>query len=107
MLTALWVRSDQTLDNISGPLPGIDAISFSFTSAYGRVVVATQNTPSPWKWNYHNAVLDDKSFGGRPKEPRRSFIYNRTEFGTAIQVPHSFLVLLAAEIALAPWRFRR
>ena len=97
----LWVRSYSTLDNIAGHAPFNPGISC--TSAYGRVAIGTQNVNSPWTWKYHSAVLDGKSYGGRPKEPRAWFLFQREPFFTSIMAPHGFLVLLALAFAGLPW----
>jgi hypothetical protein len=101
MLIVLWVRSYQTLNNVSGHLPMINAIAC--TSAYGRVVVGIRNAPSPQDLNFHSAVLDDSSFGGRPKEPRTWFYFQRKAFRSSLQVPHGFLVFLTLTVAATSW----
>jgi hypothetical protein len=101
LLLALWLRSFQLLDIIAGHLPWNPAVSI--TSAYGRIVVGTQNAAPPWKWHVHAAVLDGQNFGGGPKAPRSWFIVRSTPADTAIQVPHGFVVLLTAILAIMPW----
>jgi hypothetical protein len=101
LLCVFWMRSYSTLDNIAGHLPFNPAVSC--TSAYGRVGFGTQNVTAPWKFNYHNAVLDEKSFGGRPKEPRKWFTFQREPFATLISVPHGFFVSIAIAAGIIPW----
>jgi hypothetical protein len=52
--------------------------------------------------------LDEKSFGGPPKKPRRWFFAVRTPAFASLQVPHGFLVVLAGitgSLPWMPWRF--
>ena len=105
LLVVLWVRSYSTLDNIAGHLPFNPGVSS--TSAYGRVALGSLNARPRWDWKYHNAVLDEQSYGGRPKEPRRWFIFQRTPIMTSMGVPHGFLVFIATVFAIVPWIPRR
>jgi hypothetical protein len=101
LLIVLWVRSYSTLDNIAGHLLFNPAVSC--TSAYGRLGFGKQNVKAPWKFSYHNSVLDEKSFGGRPKEPRKWFMFQRMPFATSISVPHGFFASLALAAGITPW----
>jgi hypothetical protein len=106
LLCVLWVRSYRTLDNVAGHLPGVNAVSC--TSAYGRVAVGVVNQAAPWKWNMHSNVLDETSYGGPPKGPRRWFVMHKSPAHSGLAVPHGFLMLLAAfsvGLPWMPWRF--
>jgi hypothetical protein len=105
LLIVLWVRSYQTIDHLNGHLPGITNISSS--SAWGRVTIRT--LASQWTMSFHWMVLDENSFGKRPKEPRSWFNCYLTPVGSGLEVPHGFLVLLAITVGTLPWlnwRFR-
>jgi hypothetical protein len=103
MLVALWVRSYRSSDSILG-LKRNTGFGVAFISENGQLVVA-YNAPISTLYAVSQWEVRIAATRGLPR-PIRSwfgFGYLNSQREIGLGVPHWFLVLLTAVVAVAPW----